>query len=531
MFDLKITLAQISPKVGDLSGNAKKMLDFCARAPEGTDLIVFPELAICGYPPEDLILRPSFLNAVDQEVQKFIEDSKDFPFGIIVPCTFQSKENTYNALHLVESGKILGTITKYQLPNHSVFDEMRVFTAGDLQKPLEFRGHKLGVMICEDIWHKPSAGYLKEHGAEILVVPNASPFTHNKHERRLSAVQERIEETGLPVLYLNQICGQDDLVFDGGSFMMNAQGQVINQAPFFEEAMISSAHMATPIQTDIPCTEERIYNAMKLGMKDYMRKNGFSRAVLGLSGGVDSALVTTVAADALGADNVEVVMMPSQFTSQDSLDDALELSQNLGIKLDIVPIEKAMSVFENDLAQYLKDDTSGIAHQNIQSRIRGLILMGISNVTGAMVMSTGNKSEMAVGYATLYGDMNGGYNILKDVYKTQVYELCAWRNNQGHVIPNRILTRAPSAELKDDQTDQDSLPPYDVLDEILHGLVEDNKSPEELAAEGYDKNTAERVWSMVLRAEHKRRQAPLGPKISSRSFDRARRYPITSKFK
>ena len=528
MFDLNIALAQISPTVGDLAGNAAKMLDFCARAPEGTDLIVFPELAICGYPPEDLILRPSFLDAVDEAVKDFIRESAAFPFGIVLPCTYRENENTYNALHLIEHGKILETIRKHQLPNHGVFDEMRVFAAGALQKPIEFRGKRLGIMICEDVWHPPSAEYLKKHGAEILIVPNASPFTSDKHGRRLSAVRERVQETGLPVLYLNQICGQDDLVFDGGSFMMDGTGTITHQAPFFEEAIITTQ---IPTLTPLPSEEERIYGAMKLGLREYVLKNGFTEVVLGLSGGVDSALVATIAADALGADNVHAVMMPSPFTAQDSLDDAAALAGNLGVTLETIRIEDAMNVFESGLMPYLEKDTSGLARQNIQSRIRGVILMGISNSTGAMVMSTGNKSEMAVGYATLYGDMNGGYNVLKDAYKTQVYALCRWRNVQGGVIPEHILIKAPTAELKDNQTDQDSLPPYDVLDAILYGLIEEDKSPEELSSEGLDKEVADKVWHMVLRAEYKRRQAPPGPKLSTCPFDGQRRYPITSRFK
>jgi len=528
MFDLNIALIQMNPTVGDLAGNAAKMLDFCRHVPQQTDLIVFPELAICGYPPEDLILRPSFLDAVDREVETFINDSADFAFGIILPCTYQDDGNTYNALHLVENGEILGTIKKHQLPNHGVFDEMRVFKSSPVQKPLEFRGKNLGIMICEDIWHPPSAAYLKDHGAEILIVPNASPFTADKHSRRLATVRERVQETGLPVLYLNQVCGQDDLVFDGGSFIMNGHGDITHQAAFFEEDILTTQ---TPRMVDLPGEQERIYGAMTLGMRCYVRKNGFSKVVLGLSGGVDSALVATIAVDALGANNVHVVMMPSPFTAQDSLDDAAALATNLGLSLEIVRIEDAMRTFERTLYPYFDQDTSGLAHQNMQSRIRGLILMAISNSTGAMVMSTGNKSEMAVGYATLYGDMNGGYNVLKDAYKMQVYALCRWRNEQGMVIPERILTKPPSAELKDDQIDQDSLPPYEVLDAILYGLVEENKSVNELVDEGFDKNILDKVWGMVLRSEYKRQQAPPGPKVSNCPFDRQRRYPITSKFR
>lgn len=515
---LSFALAQINPIVGDLDGNCKKILQIWQQAK--ADLIVFPELALCGYPPEDLILKPFFLDKVEETLSQILEKSKNFKSGAIIGAPLRVKNKTYNAAHLIENGKILGTTKKHHLPNYGVFDEHRIFTSGPLPKPVKFRGQKLGLLICEDMWFPEPAKALKKAGAKTLIVINASPFNAEKHEKRLKLARARVKETGLPLAYVHQVGGQDELVFDGGSFKMDKKGHITAQAKFFEEDILLQEI------TSAPEPPERIYNALKTGLKDYIVKNNFPGIVLGLSGGIDSALSAVIAADALGAGKVHAVMMPSEFTSQDSLDDAQKLAQNLGIKYDIIPITQAFETLKNELKNFSGD----IMEQNMQSRLRGLMLMAISNAEGRMVLSTGNKSEMAVGYATLYGDMNGGFNALKDVYKTQVYELCHWRNTQEATIPERILTKIPTAELKPNQTDQDTLPPYQELDAILKCLIEEDLGFEDIAARGHDPETIRKIWAMLDRAEYKRRQAPPGVKISAKSFGRERRYPITNKF-
>ena len=524
---LSITLAQLSPIVGDISGNAAKLLDAWSKAE--SDLIVFPELFLCGYPPEDLVLKPAFCDAIAKEVERLIEASKDFEPAALLSYPKATAEGIYNHLILVHKGEVLHAQDKHILPNYGVFDEQRIFESGPLPDIAEFKGHKLGILICEDLWDETVPSHLSNQGAEIFISLNASPFETGKTQTRYDVARENLKGLNTPLIYVNQIGGQDELVFDGASFVMDAGGETVFQMPSFEEAIadieIKASQISTPVSTASLSEYEHVYKALCLGLRDYVEKNGFPGILLGLSGGVDSSLAATIAVDALGADKVQCVMMPSRFTSQDSLEDAKALAERLGTSYEIIEIEKAMDAFEDTIP-----DLSGTAHENMQSRIRGLILMALSNSNGKMLLSTGNKSEMAVGYATLYGDMNGGFNVLKDVYKMQVYALCEWRNTQGAVIPERILTKAPSAELRDNQTDQDSLPEYEALDDILAGLIEEELNIQGIAARGHDEDTIKRVWQMLDRTEYKRRQAPPGVKITSRAFGRERRYPITNKF-
>lgn len=518
MTKLRFALAQLNPTVGDLKGNTALILDHWAKAGDA-DLVIFPELVLSGYPPEDLILKPSFMDAIEHAVEELCAAKMQNAALIGAPWRVDGK--VYNAALLIEKGTIKAMSLKHHLPNYGVFDEKRVFAAGPLPKPLEFHGHKLGVLICEDMWLADTAAHLKAKGAETLIVLNASPFEMGKDLQRKTHAAARCKQTGLPLTYVNLVGGQDDLVFDGGSFEMDASGQVTRQLPFFEDSILVERRETRDESKNILTTHDSrltTYHALKLGLHDYVRKNGFTKVLLGLSGGVDSALVAALAVDALGADNVQGFMLPSRFTSQDSLDDAEELAKILGLSLETYSIEEALKGLESTLP-----DLKGLAHENTQSRIRGTMLMALSNERGALLLSTGNKSEMACGYATLYGDMNGAFNPLKDVYKTQVYELCEWRGG----IPQRILTKAPTAELKENQTDQDSLPPYDILDDILKGLIEDDLGVDDIK---HDKALVARVYAMLNRAEYKRRQSCPGVKITSRAFGRDRRIPMTNKF-
>ena len=524
---LTLTLAQLNPTVGDLPGNAAKILDVWKNTE--SDLLVFAEMALCGYPPEDLVLKPAFIESLATHVRKLCAQSKDFEAAALISTPWMMGDEIHNALHLIENGEIKHTQSKHHLPNYGVFDEQRIFSEGPLPEPVEFRGHKLGIMICEDMWFPNVARHLKQGGAEILIAPHASPFDTNKDDVRRDIAHARTQETNLPLILVNQVGGQDELVFDGASFVMDTNGDVIFQAAEFEEDLynitFTGGEFTCPDSIDQYSDEEELYQALVLGLRDYIHKNGFPGVLLGLSGGIDSALSAVIAVDALGADKVQCIMMPSPFTSQDSLDDAAALAENLGCAYETIGIEKAMDAFEDTIP-----DLKNTAHENMQSRTRGLILMALSNSSGKMVLSTGNKSEMAVGYATLYGDMCGGFNALKDLYKGQVYALSNWRNRDGEVIPERIITKAPTAELKDNQTDQDTLPEYDVLDDILECLIEHEMSTAEIIKRGHDEATVTRVWKMLDRAEYKRRQAPPGVKITSRAFGRDRRYPITNHF-
>ncbi len=533
MKQLSITLAQLNPIVGDIAYSCAKIVEVWKAAK--SDLVIFPELFLSGYPPEDLVLKPAFLDAVEEAVNSLLEESKNFKAAALIPCPWRGRDKAGNAAHLIEHGKILGTVQKYHLPNYSVFDEMRVFASAPLPEVIAFRGRKLGVMICEDMWFSNIAAQLRDQGAEILIVPNASPFETGKLDIRYGVARERIAETGLPLMYLNQVGGQDDLVFDGASFVMDGTGEVVLQMESFKESIENIIHPPHPPANAGPSLSPRgegniesIYKALTLGLRDYIGKNNFPGILLGLSGGIDSALAAVIAVDAIGAENVHCVMLPSQFTSEESFHDAAALAENLKVKLDTIPIEDSVAVFNTVLKPYLKSSPP-VTFENIQPRARGIILMALSNASGKMVLTTGNKSEMAVGYATLYGDMCGGFNVLKDVYKTQVYELSRWRNKDG-LIPERIFTKAPTAELKPNQTDQDTLPPYEELDGILKGLIEEDLGVADIVAKGYKRETVVKVWKMLDMAEYKRRQSAPGVKITSRAFGRDRRYPITNRF-
>lgn len=518
--NLKIAIAQVNPIVGNIPYNlglVTKALDDCKNA----DIVVFPELVICGYPPEDLVIKPSFVLACKKAAQDFVATrGKDGP-AYILTTPWEEGGKHYNTALFVHDGKIQSIIHKRNLPNYGVFDEWRVFSPGPLSEPVEFKGHKLGIIICEDIWFDEGAKHLKERGAEILLSPNGSPYNLTKRERRHEIISARVRETGLPLVYVNQIGGQDDLVYDGGSMAYDGSGKKIFQAPFCE-SYVGLLEQPVKDQDDLTA----IYDVLKRGLKDYIDKNKFPGVIIGMSGGIDSALSAAIAVDALGADKVRCVMMPSPFTSKESFEDAEECAKALGCSYEIISIEKAMKAYEETIPAL-----SGLAHENMQSRARGLILMSLSNQTGHMVLTTGNKSEMAVGYATLYGDMCGGFNVLKDVYKTLVYKISAWRNAISPVIPDRILTKAPTAELRDNQTDQDSLPPYDTLDAILRGLVERDLGPEDLVNEGHKPDTVQKVLKLLDLAEYKRRQSAPGVKITTRAFGRDRRYPITSGYR
>ncbi|MFO1123103.1 MAG: NAD+ synthase [Hyphomicrobiales bacterium] len=534
---LTIALAQLNPTVGAIAANlaaARQALASCGEA----DLVLFPELFICGYPPEDLVLRPSFVAACRTAVEELAADTARGP-AILMGLPWREDGKLYNAVAMLAGGRIETLRFKHDLPNYGVFDEKRVFDAGPAPGPIAFKGVRLGVPICEDIWTEEVCETLAETGAEILLVPNGSPFESNKDDVRLNLVVARVTETGLPMAYLNQVGGQDELVFDGASFVLNADRSLALQMPMFEESIAMTEwrreacgwRVAQGPVARLPEAEEETWKACVLGLRDYVLKNRFPGVVLGLSGGIDSAVVAAMAVDALGPERVHCVMLPYAYTSQDSLVDAEDCARRLGVRYDIVPIKAPVEGFLSALQPMFAGTPSGITEENLQSRSRGVILMAISNKFGAMVLTTGNKSEMSVGYATLYGDMNGGYNPIKDVYKTAVYRLAAWRNTQGFVIPERIITKAPTAELRENQKDQDSLPAYEVLDDILQGLVENEQSMAEIVARGHDEALVKRIQHMLYVAEYKRRQAAPGVKITRRNFGRDRRYPITNGFR
>ena len=547
--ELKIALAQLNPTVGDIAGNVALLRQARATAAKkGADLVLYGELVLSGYPPEDLVLKPAFQQACKSALQELAADTADGGPAMLVGSPWLEGESLHNGLFLLAEGKIAASRFKHELPNYGVFDEKRVFKAGPLQGPVSFKGVRLGLPICEDLWFCDVAECLAESGAEILLCPNGSPFEIDKMDQRMNISVARQQETNLPIVYVNQIGGQDELVFDGGSFVLDRGQQIKSQLPMFRESIevthwrrtndgwsCDPAHV-TPEFSLL----EKIYQAMVLGLKDYVTKNRFPGVILGLSGGIDSAITAAVAVDALGADKVRAVMMPSPYTSRDSLEDAEACAKMLGISYETISIEPAMKAFGAMLEKSFTGRNSDTTEENIQSRARGLTLMALSNKFGHMLVTTGNKSEMSVGYATLYGDMCGGYSVLKDIYKMTVFALSRWRNAnhprdalgpKGPVMPERVITKPPSAELKPNQTDQDSLPPYDVLDGILEGLVEREMTVDEIAAKGYDRATIQRVWRMLDLAEYKRRQAPPGVKISSRAFGRDRRYPITNGFK
>ena len=545
---LTIALAQLNPTVGRLDANLAKLREARAKAAaRGADLVLTSELYACGYPPEDLVRKPLFVSEIRAAVEALAQETNDSGPAILLGTPWVEGDRLHNSLVLLEDGEVTAARHKHDLPNYGVFDEKRVFDPGPLPGPINFRDVRIGVPICEDIWTPDVVECIAETGGELLLIPNGSPFEAGKSDLRVHHAVSRVVESGMPLVYLNQIGGQDELVFDGASFVMNADRSLPWQLPAWREDVAITqwrrsgrGWICEPGQTaQIETNLAAIYQAMTTGLRDYVNKNGFPGVILGMSGGIDSAISAAVAVDALGPDRVHCVMMPSPYTSQDSLDDAEAASNMIGAKLDTVSIGPAMQAFGSMLNDHFKGTNSGVAEENIQSRSRGLTLMAMSNKFGSMVLSTGNKSEMSVGYATLYGDMCGGYSVLKDVYKTMVFDLCRWRNinkprgalgPDGPAMPKRIITKPPSAELKPDQIDQDTLPPYEVLDAILEGLIENELSVDEIVAKGYDKSTVMRTWRMLDRAEYKRRQAPPGVKIGHRAFGRDRRYPITNAF-
>jgi NAD+ synthase len=556
--ELTIAIAQTNPTVGDIEGNLERIRGFRARAAAaGADLVVFSELVVVGYPPEDLVLKPALQEVARGAVEALAADTGDGGPAVILGAPWLERGLLYNAMLLLQGGRVATARYKHDLPNYGVFDEKRVFAQGAVPGPIAFpfagaRGSeqiRIGGMVCEDMWTEDVAEALEESGAEILIVPNGSPFEHDKQDVRLNLAVARVTETGLPLIYCNQVGGQDELVFDGASFVLNADRRLAAQASAFEEQLLitrwrratNEAWSCIEGEVAPPVTGlEAIYRAMCLGLRDYVGKNRFPGVVLGLSGGIDSALSAAVAVDALGPERVHAVMMPSRYTSAASTEDAKAVADALGIRLDAVPIEPAVEGFAGMLEPLFRGLAPDITEENIQARIRGVILMAISNKLGPMVLTTGNKSEMSVGYATLYGDMCGGYSVLKDVYKTMVFALARWRNQQrpadargpaGRVIPERVITKPPSAELRPDQTDQDSLPPYEQLDAILQGLIEDDLSARELVAAGHDPAVVRKVSNLLDLAEYKRRQAPPGVKITHKAFGRDRRYPITNAFR
>lgn len=544
---LAIALAQINPTVGDVAGNVERIrAGFMTAKGDGADLVVFPELVLSGYPPEDLVLKPAFMEAIVDGIDQLAALTTAGGPAMVVGAPWAMGGARHNAILMLDRGEITAIRLKHHLPNYGVFDEARVFTPGPLPQPLGFRGVKLGFPICEDMWYPDVAEGLHQAGAEMLIVPNGSPFEQDKQGERLARAKARVAETDLPLLYVNQVGGQDELVFDGGSFALSHRGNEVLRMPSWTPSVVTTSWLRGPggWVADGPkhADEEplcAIYQALVLGLRDYVNKNGFPGVVLGLSGGIDSALAAALAADALGPNRVWCVMMPSPYTSAESLEDAALVAQMLGCRLDTIGIGPAMTAFEGMLAPLFAGKSPDTTEENLQSRARGLILMGLSNKFGPMVLSTGNKSEMSAGYATLYGDMCGGFAVLKDVYKTTVFALSQWRNAHfpdgamgpvGPVMPERVITKPPSAELKPNQTDQDTLPPYDVLDGILQCLIEGESSVQAVVAQGYDEALVRRVWRMLDRAEYKRRQSAPGVKITSRSFGKDRRYPITNGF-
>ena len=550
---LKVALAQLNPKVGDVDGNLAKVRAARAEAKkQGAELVLTSELVLSGYPPEDLVLKPAFQKRCHEAVEALRADTQDGGPALFVTTPWREGDKLHNAIICLDKGEIIGKRYKVDLPNYGVFDEKRVFAPGPMPGPLVFNGVRLGVPICEDVWTADVVECISETGGEILLVPNGSPYEVGKTDIRVQLGVHRVVESGLPFVYVNQVGGQDELIFDGGSFVLGADRALKAKLASFREEVATvefrrgapgrgagwecQPAAIAPELSDI----ESIYQAMMLGLRDYVNKTGFPSVLIGLSGGVDSALTAAVAADALGPKRVHTLMMPSPYTSAHSLEDAKACAQAIGIRYDVVSIEPAMAAFREMLLPLFGNRKEDVTEENIQSRARGVTLMAVSNKLGGMVVTTGNESEMAMGYATLYGDMAGGYNVLKDVYKTTVFELCRWRNAhlpegalgpKGKVIPERIITKPPSAELRADQKDEDSLPPYPVLDAILKGLIERDLGAEELAAEGHDRATVERVWRLLEGAEYKRRQAPPGVKITSRLISKERRYPIVNGFR
>lgn len=547
---LRIAIAQLNPTVGDVAGNlalAREARRDAAR--EGADLLMLTELFISGYPPEDLVLKPSFLKACLKAVEALAEETADGGPGVLIGFPRQGEAGRHNSVALLDAGRIIAIRDKIDLPNYGEFDEKRVFAEGSISGPYNFRGIRIGVPICEEIWNDMGVcETLAESGAEILLVPNGSPYYRGKLDVRHQVALRQVIESGLPLVFANQLGGQDELVFDGASFAFNADKSLAFQLSQFETAFVVTDwrreedgwRCQSGPMVRIPEKEEADYHACMLGFRDYVNKNGFKSVVLGLSGGIDSAVCAAIAVDALGEERVRTIMLPYRYTSEDSFKDAADCARALGCRYDIVPISEPVEGFLASLSDMFEGTDQGITEENLQSRTRGTILMAISNKFGSMVVTTGNKSEMSVGYATLYGDMNGGFNPIKDLYKMQVYALAEWRNENvpagalgpsGEVIPKNIISKAPSAELRPDQKDQDSLPPYPVLDDILECLVEMEMGTEDIVARGHDVATVHRIEHLLYLAEYKRRQSAPGVKITKKNFGRDRRYPITNRFR
>ena len=545
---LRLTLAQLNPTLGDFAGNIAKAAEaHAAAAAAGADMVVFPEMFVTGYQAQDLVLRDAFTLDAMAHVEMLARNCANGPaIGIGAPLLEEGR--LYNAYFVLKDGKIAATIRKHELPNSDVFDERRLFEHGPVSGPVSLNGVRIGIPVCEDAWHAEVCETLAESGAEIFVVPNGSPYYRGKFDRRINHMVARVIENDLPLVYLNMVGGQDDQVFDGGSFVLNQGGRLAMQMPLFDEDITHVDFIRKDggwqaLEGDkIPHVDEweQDYRVMLQGLRDYMGKTGFKKVLLGLSGGIDSAIVATIAVDALGAQNVRCVMLPSEYTSQNSLDDAADLAKNLGVRLDNVPITAGRAAITDTLAPLFEGLEEGLAEENIQSRLRGLLLMALSNKFGEMLLTTGNKSEVAVGYATIYGDMAGGYNPIKDLYKMRVFESCRWRNAnhrdwmlgpEGVVIPPQIIDKPPTAELREDQKDSDSLPEYAVLDGILELLVDQDKPVAEIVAAGFDRDVVKRVEHLVFISEYKRFQSAPGPRLTHKAFWLDRRYPIVNRWR
>ena len=546
--NLKIALAQLNPIVGDVKGNIIKLIDIRNDLRNEVDIIVVPELYVTGYPIDDLVLRNDFLELVENEINSLAKMTNDGKAAIILGAPRKEKNAIRNSVFVLDDGKIISFRDKHNLPNSGVFDEQRIFSPGALSGPVKIRNVLIGLPICEDIWTENVIECLCETGAEIILSINASPYSLKKHDQRMSVAVSRVIESKIPLIYLNRVGGQDELVFDGASFCLSHEGRLSVQLRDFQEEILEID--LTKLNNNWICKGkinslssnlEALYKSLVVSVRDYVKNNGFPGVVLGMSGGIDSALVAAIATDALGSQRVRAVMMPSPYTSQESLEDAKLASSNLGVDYSYLDIKNGMDVIDNILLDFEGDKVEpGITEENIQSRLRGLLLMAISNKYGSMVLATGNKSEYAVGYATLYGDMCGGFAVIKDVWKTDVFRLCEWRNSNkpseflgpnGTVIPKRIISKPPSAELREDQKDTDSLPEYDVLDTILRKLVEDDLSLEQIAKEGFDVKDVKKISMLLSKSEYKRFQSAPGPKVTEKAFGRDRRYPLTSGFR
>ena len=544
----RLTLAQLNPTLGDIKANADRVREaWSAGRAAGADMVALPEMFLPGYQTQDLVWRPAFLADLRAALDALAADCADGPaLGLGLPMAEGGA--LYNCYAVLAGGQVRAVMRKHHLPNTSVFDEQRLFASGDISGPYRAGPIRIGTPICEDAWRPDVAETQAESGAEMLLVPNGSPYARHRHDTRMAHMVARVVETGLPLVYLNLVGGQDDQVFDGASFVLNPGGQLALQLPAHEEVIetveftqtAEGWRAATGPRAPRPDEWEQDYRTMVMGLGDYLRKSGFSRVVLGLSGGVDSALVATLAVDALGPDNVHCVMLPSEYTARDSLEDAADLAQRLGVRLDEIGIEGPRAAMQTALAPHFEGLAPDVTEENLQSRIRGTLLMALSNKTGAMLLTTGNKSEIAVGYATIYGDMNGGYNPIKDLYKTRVFQTCRWRNANhrdwmagpvGEVIPPRIIDKPPSAELRADQRDEDSLPPYAELDAILERMVEHDHSLSDLVADGHARETVARVAHLVAISEWKRYQSAPGPRLTNRAFWLDRRYPMVNRWR